>query len=231
MPQTTTSHTPLYVALTAGLLLTACQPPAGTPVDPGAAGADVSKTAVGVILDLTQGFNRSAATTASTGFITSLRVGTTTFAADMAVKDPMNPTANQNVVAVLSSVDWLGGRGDPVKLKANISTANKQALSLALHNQLSDTSVAVSFGTFAVTAGTTTAYAGITGSNLTGSLTKTDKTLDLALTGTLPDPTVLSPQNWGMSISVAPAPAAQTITVASSATTRVAKSWGVTVTP
>jgi hypothetical protein len=57
-------------------------------------------------LDVYQGFNFRKDKQTNIGFINSLKIGTVTLAADIVAKDPMSPTTDVTVVAVMSDFVW-----------------------------------------------------------------------------------------------------------------------------
>jgi hypothetical protein len=57
-------------------------------------------------LDVYQGFNFRKDKQTNIGFINSLKIGTVTLAADITAKDPMAPTTDVTVVAVMSDFVW-----------------------------------------------------------------------------------------------------------------------------
>lgn len=81
-------------------------------------------------LDIYHGYNFKKDKQSLVGFITSMKIGDTVLTADQSCKDPMNPTAELKVVAVMSGVMWETGVTDAVYLSGQVSTANRQAVAL-----------------------------------------------------------------------------------------------------
>ncbi len=208
----------LVIPLLVSLVLSAC--------GPNIASGDLANAAITFgSMDLRQGFNYSKDVQNSYGYVSALTIGTTTLPADLAISDG----SSSPVIGVLTSETWNGGVSDPIQLKFNVSTANSQALNNLLHTQLSNTNVSVAFRVndydpiakkyFVALTGTTNPLKGIVARNGTA--------LQLTVASS-PNTDVRSPQNWQVSLGVAPSATAQTLTFATSSTQSLVKRWGTT---
>ena len=94
-------------------------------------------------LDVYQGFNFRKDKQTNIGFINSLKIGTVTLAADITAKDPMAPTTDVTVVAVMSDFIWGLGVTDSLSLNGQICLPNKQSIGGLLLSDLSNVAVEV----------------------------------------------------------------------------------------
>ena len=190
-------------------------------------GNDQSLAAIGnANLDVTQGFNFSAGSQTPVGYLTSLTLGTTTYTPDITVKVPTAPQTTKAVVGVLSSAQWNGGKTDPIQLKAQISTANKQKVAVYVQSP-TNLSAQFTFVVYAYDPVSKAYYASLTGTgtaSLQAQVVKTGTAVEVAL-DTSPG-SVASPQNWGLSIAFAPQLVSQTLTYKTSPSASVVKPWG-----
>src|SRR6266404_3117831 len=92
-------------------------------------------------LDIGQGFNFQKDSQQRIGFIESLKIGQgtgdTATPADMQIEWP-DGTGKKRVFAVLNSMSWAGGHGDPIKFNGNVSAKNKAVIELLRHQKLSN---------------------------------------------------------------------------------------------
>lgn len=180
--------------------------------------------------DVEQAFNFHGDTPKSFGYVSSLTIGGRPLAADIRIRRPDGTGAN--VVGVLSSASWSGGFADPVALNAQVSTANRQVIAPLIQAQLRDNSVTFQFQVFAYDALAKKwyqAFGGTSGAALAGVVQKEGQHVKLVL-APQPGDAVRSPQNWGVSLGIAPAPRSQALLVAtSSAAAPIAKRWGIEV--
>ncbi len=95
--------------------------------------------------DVAQGFNAQADTQTIVGFITTLKIGETTFETDLSVTDPEDNEGELKVVGVMSDIYWEGGEADPISMGGRVTTKNKNLAIELVQKKLSDTSVACSF--------------------------------------------------------------------------------------
>ena len=177
-------------------------------------------------LDVEQGFNFQRDDQPSVGFLTSLTLGGTVYTPDFTVTVPTNPPSTKTVVGVLSSQTWNGGLADPIQLKAQISTANKQKVALYQHSA-SNLTAQFTFVIYSYDPAVQTWFVSLTGtgtSSLQAQVVKVGTTVEVTL-DTTPG-SVLSPQNWGVAIAFAPQLVHQTLTLKPSSGTTVTKSWG-----
>jgi hypothetical protein len=177
---------------------------------------------------VSSGFNFVADSQTTIGYITSLTIGTTALRSDFSVKDPTTGTSIQ-AVAVLSWVSWAGGQADLISFTGQVSTANKQALTLLLHQALTNSQVQIGFKVFTydpVAKKYYKAFFPATDATLKGLIAMSGTTPKLTIAST-PGSDVQSPANFQMSLGVMPQPIAQTIQFATSSSTQVPKRWGV----
>jgi hypothetical protein len=81
--------------------------------------------------DVAQGFSFKSGVHVNVGYLITASFGGTVLHPDLKVIDPTT-MASMSVAGVLSQVQWEGNQGDPVLVKAQISTANLQLLELLL---------------------------------------------------------------------------------------------------
>ncbi|WP_437954776.1 hypothetical protein WME76_24760 [Sorangium sp. So ce119] len=96
-------------------------------------------------LDVKQGYDFNKARQPAVGFITKMKIGEKELKADQACKDPMNPTADLPVVAVLSGVLWETGVTDAVYLSGQISPTNRQEVAMLTYKELLNINAAFQF--------------------------------------------------------------------------------------
>jgi hypothetical protein len=178
--------------------------------------------------DVKNGFNFAADAQVPIGYITSLTIGTTTLRADLNLKDPITGGAI-SAVAVLSQFSWNSGVSDPLSFTGQISTANKQTLAALLSKTMTNAQVQVGFKVFEYDPLAKKYFAALapsTAAGLKGAIVKSGTTPKLTV-ATAPDGTVQSPQNFQMSLQMAPPSIAQSIQYAPAAGKTVMKTWGV----
>lgn len=176
-------------------------------------------------LDVQQGFNFQTSGQTSVGFLTSLTLGGVAYTPDLTIKVPTNPQTTKAVVGVLSTQTWNGGVADPIQLKAQISTANKQKVALYQHSP-SNLAAQFTFAVYNYDQVTKMYYLGLTGNgtaSLQAQVVKVGTAVEVTL-DTTPG-SVTSPQNWGVAIAFAPV-GPQSLTYRPSSSQSLVKSWG-----
>ena len=177
-------------------------------------------------LDVAQGFNFKTTGQTGVGYLTSLTLGGVTYAPDLTVTVPTSPPTTKAVVGVLSAETWNGGVADPIQLKAQISTANKQKVALYQHSA-SNLSAQFTFVIYSYDQVVKQYFVSLTGNGTTSlqaQVVKVGTTVEVTL-DTTPGTVVQSPQNWGVAIAFAPI-GPQSLTYRVSSTQALAKAWG-----
>ncbi len=83
------------------------------------------------------------------GFVTKLKVGDKTLAADQICKKPTTPTEDIKVVLVMDEIQWQGGNADAISVSGLISVPNRQMIAeLTSSSSRTDTSVMCQFVVF-----------------------------------------------------------------------------------
>lgn len=199
-------------------------------------------------LDPTQGFNFKKDYQKTIGFLTMLKIGTESFAADFTVNSPMAVTTASgittqatatagalNVVAVLKSISWAMGDTDPLVFKGLLSIAGKQAFSALLYASMIDIDVEVGFVIYEYDPLAKKYYAAFsnsaqgstdaTATGVKGQIRKEDVNLKMVIQPEA-DAAVQSPINYEFDLEVVPKPVVQSLLFATSSTRKVTKSWG-----
>jgi hypothetical protein len=194
-------------------------------------------------LNQNQGFNFARDVQDPIGFLHTLKIGTTAITPDLQFRSPVDlTTEHKNLpkhVGVLSKISWGGGQGDPFEFQTQISTYNKQKISSLLHTALSNINLEFSFVVWdydPIMKKYFPALYGGTDSNsktvLKGLIYKEGKDLQIKIEG---KGEVQSPENWGLTLKVAPQAIDQDVTfvvgVPNNVQAKVVKQWGVKVTP
>jgi len=182
-------------------------------------------------LHLEQGFNFRQDVQDAAGWLTSLTIGTQQLAADLALK---SPNGALQAVAVMRYFKWSGGVTDPIELKANISTPNRNMVWSMLHAALPSTSVQFSFQITYFDQQSATFYTAMLGpsqgTSLNARIAKEGKQkLELSLPSSLASETVKSPQNYEMELTVMPAAQQQSLTWRYAPGSALIKQWGIAV--
>jgi hypothetical protein len=183
-------------------------------------------------LSVSQGFNFNTSSQSQVGYITSLSIGSTNFAADFTVKNPTNSTANIQVVAVLSAEDWAGGVGDPLDFQGRLSDENRLKLAnlIAELSQQGQTGPPVQFN-FLIYAYDSSgqeyfeAFEPANNTAISGfvALSGGNDFLSVATTASTD---VTSPVNYVFNIHIAPSGSEQVVIDSTSPSLKVAKEWG-----
>ncbi len=190
-------------------------------------------------LNLPQGFNFARDVQDPFGFVQTLKIGGTVIKPDMKLRGPeeltKERTALPTYVGVLSKINWGGGQGDPFEFQVQVSTYNKQQISTLLHKTLENITLEFSFLVWDYDPLAKKYYPGFFGGTqhtaktvLKGLIYKEGKDLQIKIEGKGTE--VSSPENWGLSLKVAPQPNDQDVTYAVADQMKVVKQWGVAVT-
>jgi hypothetical protein len=181
--------------------------------------------------DIQQGYNFKKDIQTPVGYLTSLKIGDVTLKADQTVKDPTAPETDFPVVAVLSGAMWELGVTDALYYTGQISVYNKQQTQLLVYKDLSKVDVVFKFAVYAydpIEKKYFKCMLGTDDADLNGLLEKNGADLNLSVADDS-SPEVQSPENYAFQIGVKPQPSAQVVTVATSFSDKVVKSWGLKV--
>lgn len=181
--------------------------------------------------DVYQGYNYRKDKQTSVGFVTSLKVGDIELQVDQACKDPTAPETELKAVMVLSGSMWGLGVTDAVYLSGQVSVFNKQKLMGLLYKDLTKVDVEFKFSVYEYDPVEKKYYKCMLPSDdavLKGILEKNGNDLNLSVADDA-SREVQSPENYAVQVGIKPQPSAQTITVATSFSDKVVKSWGLTV--
>lgn len=187
-------------------------------------------------LDVAQGFNFNRDVQKHFGFCLSVVIGD---GSQIKVDSDLNviePVGEKKVKAagVLQSVTWDGGFGDPIKLKFNVSTQNKQKIAKLLHEKLNNTNLTVDFAVYDYDPVEKAWFVAFAPSSppLKGLIWKDSGKLDMSVEVKEAASEVANPQNWPFTISIMPGqfpPPEVTVTYRTGALMPVCKQWGVPV--
>ncbi len=179
-------------------------------------------------LSIDQGFNFRKDVNTPVGFIKALKVNGKDLAADIVVKDPMNPTTDVNVVAVLSDTSWGVGATDAFYFSGQVSAPNRQDLQLMTYLDLTNVEALFKFDVYGYDPVAKKYFKAFHASDAQckGILEKNGEDLNLGCAD-MPSTEVQSPINYSFHIGVKPAPEQQNITLATADQKNVVKFWGV----
>lgn len=178
-----------------------------------------------------QGFNLDRTSQDSVGHLLSLKIGTTTFGADIACKVP-GTGAEAKVVGVITTMEWEGGHTKPLVWSAQISTKNKQDISLLVHQDLSNTQADFTFCIYEYDPSAKKWFKTLfskDGETLQGLVAKEGAELKLAIEDK-PTEDVMSPQNYKLDCTIMPIETEQGVHFATKEGAPVGFKWGVSVT-
>lgn len=188
----------------------------------------IQAAAISFQCDVARGFNFTSDTQTTVGYITSLTIGNSSLRGDLTVKDPTGGNTIQ-AVAVLSRASWNGGVNDPLNFGGQVSTANKQTIAMLLQ-ALNNTQVQIGFSVFSydpIAKKYFKSFGSPTSTNLRGLVAKSGTTSQLTV-ASAPGSEVSNPQNFAISLMVAPQSISQTLQLATSPATSIVKAWGMT---
>jgi hypothetical protein len=181
--------------------------------------------------DVYQGYNYRKDKQTTVGFVTALKIGDLTLTADQTCKDPTASETDVKAVMVLSGAMWGLGVTDAVYVSGQVSVANKRNLMSLLYKDLTKVDVELNFSVYEYDPVQKTYYKcmeGTDGAVLKGILEKSGSELNLSVADDA-SREVQSPENYAVQMGVKPQPSAQTLTLATSFSAKVVKSWGLTV--
>lgn len=181
--------------------------------------------------DIYQGYNFKKDVQTPVGFITEIKVGDITLTADQSCKDPMAPENVLAVVAVLSGVMWELGVTDALYFSGQLSVFNKQQVNQLLYKDLSKVDVICKFVVYEYDPLQKKYYKCLLPTDdkaLNGLLEKRGDDLNITVADDA-STEVQSPQNYSFQTGIKPQPEAQTLTVATSFSDKIVKSWGLKV--
>ena len=181
--------------------------------------------------DIYQGYNFKKDVQTPVGFITEIKVGDITLKADQTCKDPMAPDDPLPVVAVLSGVLWELGVTDALYFSGQLSVFNKQQVKQLLYKDLSKVDVICKFVIYEYDPLQKKYYKCLLPTDdkaLNGLLEKSGDDLNITVADDA-STEVQSPQNFSFQTGIKPQPEDQTITVATSFSDKIVKSWGLKV--
>lgn len=182
-------------------------------------------------LDIYQGYNYKKDVQTPVGYITALKIGDVTLKADQTCKDPMAPETDLTVVAVLSGSMWELGVTDAHYFSGQISVYNKQQVQMLTYKDLTKVDVEYKFSVYDYDPLEKKYFKCLLGTDdaaLKGILEKNGSDLNLSVADDA-STEVQSPENYAFQLGIKPQPTAQTVTVATSFSDKVVKSWGLKV--
>jgi hypothetical protein len=181
-------------------------------------------------IDVYQGYNFKKDKQTLVGFITSMKIGDTTLAADQTCKDPMNPTSDLKVVAVMSDVMWETGVTDAVYLAGQVSTANRQTVALLAIMNLVDITTVFQFKVYEFDKLAKKYFLAFQSNDtdMNGLIEKRGEDLNITVADD-PSTEVQSPANYAFHIGIKPQPSAQALHIATADQKNVVKAWGLAV--
>ncbi|MDI3286925.1 hypothetical protein [Polyangium sp. 15x6] len=179
------------------------------------------------VLDVYQGFNYKKDKQTAVGFITSIKVGDTTLTADLTCKNPMNPTEDLAVVAVLRDILWETGVTDAVYLTGQVSATNKQNIALLIYTSMTNVLVTFQFSVYEYDPVQKEYYLCFhsNSTDMNGILEKRGDELNLSVADDASGE-VQSPINFTFNTGIKPQPSAQSLQVAVGKGKNFAKLWG-----
>ena len=182
--------------------------------------------------DVKQGYDYKKDVQTPVGYLTSVQIGDLTLKADQTVKDPLSPETDLAVVAVLSGSTWALGVTDTILFGGQVSVYNKQQIMQLVYKSLSKVDVTFKFAVYEYDPIEKKYFKCLLGTDdaeLKGLIEKDGGTdLNLYVAEDASDE-VPSPQNYAFRIGINPQPSAQAVTVATSFSDKVVKSWGMKV--
>lgn len=178
--------------------------------------------------DVYQGFNFKKDKQTTVGFVTSIKIGDVQLTADTKVKDPLAPTTDLSVVAVLNHAMWETGVTDAVYLAGQISTANRQSVALLTIMDLTKIEVLFKFTTYEYDPLQKKYFKCLDkdDAELKGLVEKNGQDLNLSVADDA-STEVQSPINFSFQIGIKPQPVAQTIHISTGEGKNVVKAWGI----
>ncbi len=180
--------------------------------------------------DVRQGFDFDKNRRSTVGHLTSLSIGDTQLDADFGVTNPTEPGGDpQKVVAVLSHVYWGGGYYDPIHISGQVSGENKDRLQTIVRHWDPVNDVRFSFDVYDFDQGEGRYYPSFhsNGVILQGEVLKAEGGLVLQVEN-VSGMEVQSPENYGFTMAVLPAPQRQYLHLATGVDVgKTQEPWGV----
>ena len=179
-------------------------------------------------LSIDQGFNFRKDVSTPVGFVKALSINGKALAADIVVKDPMNPTTDVSVVAVLSDTSWGVGATDAFFFSGQVSAPNRQDMQLMTYLDLTNVETLFKFDVYGYDPVAKKYFKAFHASDAEckGILEKNGQDLNLGCAD-MPSSEVQSPINYSFHIGIKPQPQQQNITLATADQKNVVKFWGV----
>lgn len=178
--------------------------------------------------DVYQGFNFKKDKSTTVGFITALKVNDIEIKADITVKDPLNPTTDLPVVAVLSDAHWSTGTTDTIGFSGQCTAGNRQNLAIMLYKDLTKVEVLFKYDVYEYDPMAKKYFkcfhCGDT--EMKGLLEKNGADLHLSVADDA-SAEVQSPLNYSFHIGIKPQSTEQALTIATADQKTVVKQWGV----
>lgn len=183
------------------------------------------------VCDVYQGYNFKKDKQSTVGFITKIKIGDAQLAVDQTCKDPLKPTDDLKVVLVLSDVLWELGVTDALYFSGQLSVYNKQSVQELLINNMTKVDVVFQYTIYEYDPVAKVYFKCFhcKDTDMNGILEKRGEDLNLTVAEDKSNE-VQSPENYAFQVGIKPQPSAQTLTVCTSSTKNVVKSWGMTVT-
>ena len=90
------------------------------------------------------GFNFDQAVQKPVGFVTEIKIDGKTLQPDLEIKIPEDPSQKRKVVGIIESINWKGGKSDPIQMSFFVSEANQGVLS-PISSKIKDPTIGFSF--------------------------------------------------------------------------------------
>lgn len=180
-------------------------------------------------LSVDQGFNFRKDRTVPVGFVTAISINGAALTPDIVCKDPLNPTTDLNVFAVLSNASWEIGVTDAVYFSGQISAPNRNQVLMLTYLDLTNVEVKFKFNVYNYDPVAKCYFMCFhcADTELEGILEKRGEDLTLRVADD-PSTQVQSPINYAFSIGIKPQQTAQAMTLATANQQNVVKQWGLT---
>jgi hypothetical protein len=166
------------------------------------------------------------------GHLVSIKIGTVQLAADIELTTPLDSaaaSAKVKVVGPISHIYWHGGYNEAIQINVNVGIANKTEVAVLTHTNLANTETLFKFKIYEFDPVAKKYFEAFHSGDveMKGFIEKKGGDLDLRI-ATENDPTVESPLNFPLSISIMPQPIKQDLLLAFSDTRKLTKVWGTT---
>lgn len=180
-------------------------------------------------MSIDQGFNFRKDRTVPVGFITALTLNGNALTPDVTCKDPLNPTTDLMVFAVLSNGSWEIGVTDTIHFSGNLSAPNRNKVLMLTYLDLTNVEVKFKFNLYNYDPVAKSYYLCFhcADTEMQGLLEKRGEDLTLSVADD-PSTQVQSPINYAFSVGIKPQQTAQTLTLATAHQQNVVKQWGLT---